>query len=72
MGEITSIENAVDTISLFACDTVWIIEYVRGFSFGGLFSDEDIIEFMELGEVLREIRMRLVAEGKMPDNRTKD
>ena len=54
-------------ISLFVFDSVWVTEYVRGIRFGGLFSNEDIIELVELGQVLRSIRIRLVAEGKMPD-----
>lgn len=31
------------------------------------FEDEDIVELVELGKVLKKIRSRLVAEGKMPD-----
>jgi hypothetical protein len=57
-----------DVISLFVFDTVSISEHLHAFSWGGVFSTEDISEILELGQAIRSIRARLVAEGKMSDN----
>ena len=55
-------------ISLSVFDTVIVLDDIHTFCWGGVFSDEDISEIIELGQVIRGIRTRLVAEGKMPDN----
>jgi len=59
-----------NTFSVFVYDEVWISADIRVLRIGDVFSDEDIIELVELGRILRTIRSRLVAEGKMTDTRS--
>ena len=54
-------------ISLFVYDLVLVTDDFKGIGFGGVFSDADIAELVEFGRVVRGIRARLVAVGKLSD-----
>jgi hypothetical protein len=63
MDQSKTVADAGDIISLFVFDTVFVSEHLHAFSWGGVFSTEDISEILELGQAIRSIRARLVAEG---------
>ena len=60
-----STNNAPGVISLFVVDKIRVSENVRWFCWGGVFSTEDMTDIVELAQVIRYIRARLVAEGKL-------
>lgn len=68
LTQVTPLAEEDKTLSLHVFDSVAVSDRVHCFSFGTAFSTEDIFDIVELGAVVRSIRARLVAEGKMPSS----